>query len=465
MNDRRRLLVFSILILATVCLVAIGITAYDLYSAAFEVQRRGLAESVRREARLLVALVQSEPDSDTAWRRFVAMSYTGDGQDVTTQVLLVRRDGRQIVSFRRLPDCCHQDPRPISELSPLAEPAAKALSGASGTWAGRDDEGRRVLAAFCPVGKLGGLVTTIDMAEFRAPFVKATILAGELGVLILIGGAALLLRASNPFMRRLEENEARMRAMVDNLETKAQELARTNQDLDEFTYIASHDLKEPLRGISAYCQILLEDYGDKLDADGCRRLHALVGLCRRLGQLIEDLLTYSQIGRRQGDRVEVDLNAVVKDVLETLAPIIDHRKAEVRVVERLPVVAADPIMVGEVFRNLIANALKFNESDRPTVEIGCLAAEQPTIYVRDNGIGIPEHQHEVVFTMFRRLHSRQKYDGTGAGLTIVRKIVESQGGRIWLESEPGLGSTFHFTLLPESDRANQELAAGVADRG
>ena len=128
---------------------------------------------------------------------------------------------------------------------------------------------------------------------------------------------------------------------------------------------------------------------------------------------------------------------MVRDVLETLGPAVDERRGAVRVVDPLPTVVADRVWVGEVFRNLVANGLKFNESRQPTVEIGSMAGEPATLYVRDNGIGIPEHHHETIFAMFRRLHSRSKYEGTGAGLSFVRKIVDAHGGRVWLESRPG----------------------------
>ena len=253
-----------------------------------------------------------------------------------------------------------------------------------------------------------------------------------------------------------------LQEVKERLEAKAFELARINRELDDFTYVASHDLKEPLRGISSYCQILREDYADLLDEDGRRRLEALVGLCQRLGRLIDDLLTYSQIGRTQPLEEDADLNRLTADVLATLGPTIDERGAVVRVVSPLPVMPADATMVGEVLRNLIGNALKFNESDRPEVEIGSLDTNPPTIYVRDNGIGIAQQHHAAIFTMFRRLHSRRKYEGTGAGLTFVRKIVEAHGGRVWLQSEPGQGSTFYFTLSPSGSSAAHELAASVA---
>ena len=256
--------------------------------------------------------------------------------------------------------------------------------------------------------------------------------------------------------RQMRTQMLKLQEVKETLEAKAAELAKTNRELDDFTYIASHDLKEPLRGISSYCQILLEDYQDRLDDDGRRRLSALVGLCQRLGRLIDDLLRYSQIGRAEPDASTIDLNEIVADVIDTLGPAIDQRNAVVRLRGTLPTVEADRVLAGEVFRNLIANALKFNDSAEPSVEIG--RTPDGALYVRDNGIGIDARHHDAVFTMFRRLHSRRKYDGTGAGLTFVRKIVESHGGRVWLSSEPGAGSTFYFTLGIEAAHARQEAS-------
>jgi len=224
-------------------------------------------------------------------------------------------------------------------------------------------------------------------------------------------------------------------------------------ELDEFTSIVSHDLKEPLAGIRGYSEILLEDYQDKLDSDGQRRLNALVQMCDRLAASIDSLLRFSRVGRIECPEAEVDLNAVVEEVLQTFRPTIDARRGSVEVAGRLPMVKGDAVLIGEVLGNLFANGLKFNRSDKPRVEIGSVAGEMPTIYVRDNGIGIPREHHQAIFTIFRRLHHRREFEGTGAGLTIVRKIVESHGGRIWLESEPGRGATFFFTLHPATSDA------------
>jgi signal transduction histidine kinase len=258
-------------------------------------------------------------------------------------------------------------------------------------------------------------------------------------------GACLLLRISQPLLRRLEASERQLRDLVETLEARATDLTRANQELDEFTYVASHDLKEPLRGIRAYCGILLEEYQDRLDDNGRRMMGSLVGLCDRLSRLIDDLLTYCRVGLPP-EASDVDLNEVLDEVLVTLGPAIDARGGMVRRSGRLPMVRADVTRVGTVLQNLIANGLKFNESRPPVVEIGSCDAQTPTIVVRDNGIGIELRHHDAIFAMFRRLHARNKYEGTGAGLSIARKIVEQHGGRMWLESQPGQGSAFYFTL-------------------
>lgn len=263
---------------------------------------------------------------------------------------------------------------------------------------------------------------------------------------VIFGGAALLLRVSQPLLRRLEASETQLRAAVAALEAKADQLASANQELDEFAYVASHDLKEPLHGISAYCGLLRDEYHDRLDENGRRMTGVLVELCQHLGQLIDDLLAFSRAAR-QPEYVDIELDRVLDRVLETLAPAIDARRGEVRRPRPLPKVRADLTLVGLVLQNLIANGLKFNDSRTPTVEIDSVDGERfATITVRDNGIGIDPRHHAVVFTMFRRLHGRQKYEGTGAGLSIVRRAVENLGGTIWLQSQAGCGSTFFFTL-------------------
>jgi signal transduction histidine kinase len=241
------------------------------------------------------------------------------------------------------------------------------------------------------------------------------------------------------------------------LEQRNVELARSNQELDDFAYIASHDLKEPLRGIHNYAQFLIEDYGHLLDEEGRMKCRTLVRLSQRMDALIETLLQFSRLGRVDLAFGGTDLDQVVREVADSLAIGIRERGVEVLIPKPLPAIQCDAARIGEVFRNLISNSLKYNDSPRPWIEIGWSGCDEnvclqpPVFYVSDNGIGIPERHREAVFRMFKRLHARDKYGGgTGAGLTIVKKIVERHGGRIWLESKVGEGTRFSFTLQPGS---------------
>ena len=251
-------------------------------------------------------------------------------------------------------------------------------------------------------------------------------------------------------------------------------LIRSNKELDDFAYIASHDLKEPLRGIHTYSDILLEDYGDKLDEEGIARLDRLAVLTQRLDSLIDSLLHYSRLGRTDLAIADTCLDDVVHDVMDTLQAVLEDKSIDVRIPGRLPTVRCDRVRIGEVFRNLITNSIKYNDKAEKWIELGHLTMDQiaesvPSdrmhqnefnscdslvFYVRDNGIGIKKKHLDTIFRIFKRLHGRDKFDGgSGAGLTIAKKIVERHGGRIWVDSEHGTGSTFYFTLMEDSINA------------
>ncbi|MGI9508160.1 MAG: ATP-binding protein [Geminicoccaceae bacterium] len=234
----------------------------------------------------------------------------------------------------------------------------------------------------------------------------------------------------------------------------AAELERSNRELDDFAHIASHDLREPLRALSNHVSILLEDYGEKLDEDGAKRLNRLATLCSRMDRLISDLLAYSRI--RRGDVADelVNLNAVIADIDVSLADLMRRKNARLVIPEPLPPVIADRPHMMTVFQNLITNAIKYNESEEKIVEIGFERkdgeaddAEGIVFHVRDNGIGIDDTFKDDVFRIFKRLNSEKVYgEGTGAGLTFVKKIFENRGGKIWFDSIPGEGTAFYFTM-------------------
>ncbi len=250
------------------------------------------------------------------------------------------------------------------------------------------------------------------------------------------------------FLGIMRDITRRKRAEAE-LARHAAELARSNRELDDFAYIASHDLKAPLRGIHNYATFLIEDYADRLDADGKTKLETLGRLAKRMEDIINDLLAFSRVGRTEQSMAEVDLDAVVADVLDSLKVFLDEAGATVDVPEKLPRVVCDQVRVRAVFHNLVTNGVKYNDSAAKRIAITWAeTAEGETVFsVSDNGIGIPEKHREKVFGIFKRLHTGEKYGGgTGAGLAIVKKIIEQHRGRIWLDSEPGQGTTFHFTL-------------------
>ena len=235
------------------------------------------------------------------------------------------------------------------------------------------------------------------------------------------------------------------------------ELEGSNVELDAFAYIASHDLKEPLRGLHNYAHFLIEDYGDKLDSEGQAKLQTLIRLTQRMETLIDTLLHYSRIGRVNLVIQQADLNVVLREVLDRLAMSIEQQQVQLRIPRPLPTIQYDAVSLGEVFYNLILNAIKYNTKPEKWVEIGYqevaphnsadASGALYTFYVRDNGIGIQEKHFETIFRIFKRLHARDQFGGgTGAGLTIAKKIVERHGGRIWLESTLTVGTTFFFTI-------------------
>ncbi len=248
---------------------------------------------------------------------------------------------------------------------------------------------------------------------------------------------------------RKKAEEALVRAR-DELETRAAELERINRELEDFAYIASHDLKEPLRGIHNYSSFLLEDYADRLDEEGQTKLYTLMRLTQRLESLLDELLHYSRVGRIELVMRPTDAGELVREVLETMETVLEEHNVTVTVNADMPSIVCDRASVGEVFRNLITNAVKYNDSQEKRVEIGGGESDEPglaVLYVRDNGIGIPEKHQDKVFKIFKRLHGRDQYGGgTGAGLTLARRIIERHGGTIHLTSEYGQGSTFLMTL-------------------
>jgi PAS domain S-box-containing protein len=236
----------------------------------------------------------------------------------------------------------------------------------------------------------------------------------------------------------------------DAIARQTEELTRINAELEDFTHSVSHDLKEPLRGIEAFAGFLAEDYSDKLDEQGQRYVSILRESSVRMKDLIDDLLQLSRIGRSSYEYSVVLMRSLIEDVTLELSYAFQEKSVELRLDPGLPVVHCDKVRMREVFKNLISNAIKYNDKPVPRIDIGCRAENGAfTFAVRDNGIGIAPEFHDKIFKIFQRLHHRDEYEGTGVGLAICKKVVEGHGGRIWVESTPGQGTAFLFTIPRE----------------
>ena len=260
----------------------------------------------------------------------------------------------------------------------------------------------------------------------------------------------ILVANARDITERKEAEEALARSLRE-LERRSEELARSNAELEVFAYVASHDLAEPIRAISGPVSLLARRYGGQLDERADEYIGFAVDGCRRMQALIEDLLQYSRVGRVEGRHERVDCNRVVATVLTGLSRTVAETEAQITV-DDLPVVSGEPSQLGQLFQNLISNALKFRApgvTPRVYVRAERIGSEW-RFSVTDNGIGIESRHQDRVFGMFKRLHPRDAYPGTGIGLAICKKIVENHGGRIGIDSAPGGGSRFWF-VLPGGD--------------
>jgi PAS domain S-box-containing protein len=243
-----------------------------------------------------------------------------------------------------------------------------------------------------------------------------------------------------------KQAETALREANDQLTNKAQELTRSNSELEQFAYVASHDLQEPLRMIASYTQLILRRYGDRFDGDAKEFMDFIVDGATRMKQLIEDLLAYSRVGTHGKEFRSTDCEAALQKALANLRVAIENSVATVTH-DPLPTVNADEFQLVQLFQNLIGNAIKFKGAQTPRIHISVEERGDTWKFtVKDNGIGIDAEYFERIFMVFQRLHSRTDYPGTGIGLAICKKVVDRHGGRIWIESQAGLGSTFYFTL-------------------
>jgi len=228
------------------------------------------------------------------------------------------------------------------------------------------------------------------------------------------------------------------------LEQPNQEVEKIKKELESFVYIISHDLKAPLRGINTIVKWIMEDYADKLDDSGKEQMNLLLSRVQRLNNLIDGVLQYSRVGRIKESPVQINLNELVPEVIEALAP---PESIKITIEGELPTIVAERNRIYQIFENLLGNAVRFMDKPEGQVKVSCVEdGDFWKFSVTDNGPGIEEKDFERIFKIFQTLAPRDEVESTGAGLTITKKIVEVYDGEIWVESKPGCGSTFYFTL-------------------
>lgn len=248
------------------------------------------------------------------------------------------------------------------------------------------------------------------------------------------------------YLLGISEDVTEMKKAEKKLKETLNDLERSNRELEQFAYVASHDLQEPLRTVASFCQLLEKRYKDTLDDQAKGYINYAVDGAKRMQVMIDDLLNYARTGKKDAQKSALDLNKMLERILFDLDPMIRTAKASVRVAS-LPIVVANPTQMTQLFQNLLTNALKFTGDKDPVIEVSARRQMNSWEFmVRDNGIGIKEEYYDQIFVIFQRLHSRQSYSGTGIGLALCKKIVENYGGRIWVESKPQEGTSFYFTL-------------------
>ena len=273
---------------------------------------------------------------------------------------------------------------------------------------------------------------------------------------------AQLIRGENNQPVRLDgtsQDITRMKRLNSQLKEKASELEASNKELEQFAYTASHDLKEPLRMVRSFMELLEKKYEGRLDEKAHKYIHFAVDGATRMTKLIDDLLAYSRVGKSESERSEIDVNLMLDEIVHSFTDSIDSKNPMVKY-ENLPVIHAVPVSMKILFQNLISNGLKYQEAgSQPSIKIISEELENHWKFaVIDNGIGIKKEDIHHIFMVFKRLHSESEYPGTGMGLAICKKIVHQHGGEIWVESEAGKGSKFYFTI-------SRKMAMGSKSEG
>jgi len=432
----------------------------------------------------LDAILQGMTDAETGERGYILTgenSYLVPYQRGLTEV----RDG--IAAVRRLTSDNPTQQRSLDSLEPVIAERLRELHEriqvrretglAAGAAAIREGTGKEYMNQVR--ASLGGMKTeeerllALRSTELDASSQKTrtALVFGESLGLFFLAIAGLVVHSEMRHRRQAEDDVRQLNADLERkvadrtaeLAERAKDLERSNMELQQFAYVASHDLQEPLRTIASFTQLLAKRYGDKLDDKAREFIAFAVDGSKRMQTLINDLLSFSRVGTQGRSLVPVSTDAVLDAVLKNLKRGIEESRAIITR-DPLPVVLADELQLSQIMQNLIGNAIKFRRGDgSATVHIGAArTASGWNISVRDNGIGVAPEHGDRIFVIFQRLHTKTQYPGTGIGLAICKKIAERHGGRIWLEPTPGGGSTFVFSIADggsyeSKEQTNDEL--------
>jgi signal transduction histidine kinase len=431
--------------------------------------------------------------------------YTGLGKTGETIIAAKRQEGAVFITP------CRSDPqaafkRTVPSGSPAGLDIQRAIGGENGSGLTLDYQKRRVLAAWRHLPSIDlGMVVKMDEREVSAsanrlrttlawvslvllgavvlaavliaysistPVKELTMISGVIAQGDLSARAPVhagdeigrLAQSFNQMTDSLVEAKDHVEQKKAEVEEQKRLLEEANKELDSFVYTVSHDLRAPLRGIDGFANFLQQDYAEKLDSQAKDYLNRIRSGANRMKDLIDDLLTLSRISRIKNPYEDVDINELVRSVIARIEFDITTYSVEMVIAENLPVMRCDKIKMAEVFLNLINNAIKFsskNKDTKPHVQVGYAdKAGAHEFFVKDNGIGIDKKYHQEVFGIFKRLHKQDEYEGTGAGLSIVKRIIDDHHGSIWIESEPGKGAAFFFSL-PKV--AQEEKMPGIED--
>lgn len=410
------------------------------------------------------AITSSQEDKDyQALHNLLAQAYHAHQLNTPIYTFVKSKDKLGVLEF-----IASSSPNPYYRHSYTTFPKhAYAQLDRGGTLSHYISDGQYWISAYAPIrNSQNEIVAYLQVDEKFDHFIAMVRKKTMQNAAYCILGFGLIILILLPYLKQLITEEERQRARLEKsleetrhlseelakreeqLKENTAKLEQSNKDLMDFAHIASHDLKSPIRNIKSFAHLLKKRHAANIDSSGMEFLQFIIDGADRAEKLITGLLTYSRADKNMNEQQTFYMCDSIDVALQNLLSVTQERNAEV-VYNKMPVIKANPSLIAQVLQNLINNGIKYNESPEPLIEIGAKrkdGKEEVCFYVRDNGIGIPEEYQSDIFKMFTRLHSSHKYEGSGIGLAFCNRVVNGYGGKMWLESEPGKGSTFFFTL-------------------